>query len=165
MGNSVGGLSDYWELFEREPLAQGGCIWDWVDQSFVEHTPGRAYVVCLWRRLRRGRYPSDKSFCCNGLVNSDRTPHPHLQEVKAVYRNIKSDMVSADPLTLDVRNWHFFTDLDRFDMAWRLVTPEGRIMADGVRRIKCAPGETAKVVLPVSNCLMTVRICISMSTG
>ncbi len=146
MGNSVGGLSDYWELFEREPLAQGGCIWDWVDQSFVEHTPDGRMWYAYGGDYGAADIPSDKSFCCNGLVNSDRTPHPHLQEVKAVYRNIKSDMVSADPLTLDVRNWHFFTDLDRFDMAWRLVTPEGRIMADGVRRIKCAPGETAKVV-------------------
>ena len=36
MGNSVGGLKDYWDVFESEPMAQGGCIWDWVDQSFRE---------------------------------------------------------------------------------------------------------------------------------
>lgn len=36
MGNSVGGLKEYWDVFENEPMAQGGCVWDWVDQSFRE---------------------------------------------------------------------------------------------------------------------------------
>ena len=29
-------MKEYWEVFENEPMAQGGCIWDWVDQSFRE---------------------------------------------------------------------------------------------------------------------------------
>lgn len=33
MGNSSGGLWDYWMIFEKERLLQGGCIWDWVDQG------------------------------------------------------------------------------------------------------------------------------------
>ena len=33
MGNSSGNLWDYWMLFEKERLLQGGCIWDWVDQG------------------------------------------------------------------------------------------------------------------------------------
>ena len=33
MGNSSGNLYDYWQLFEKERLLQGGCIWDWVDQG------------------------------------------------------------------------------------------------------------------------------------
>ncbi|MDB4500706.1 DUF4981 domain-containing protein [Akkermansiaceae bacterium] len=33
MGNSSGNLWDYWQLFEKERLLQGGCIWDWVDQG------------------------------------------------------------------------------------------------------------------------------------
>ena len=33
MGNSSGNLYDYWMLFEKEHLLQGGCIWDWADQG------------------------------------------------------------------------------------------------------------------------------------
>src|SRR5690606_19638653 len=33
MGNSSGNLSDYWDLFRRERLLQGGFIWDFVDQG------------------------------------------------------------------------------------------------------------------------------------
>jgi beta-galactosidase len=35
MGNSSGNLADYWKLFRRERLLQGGFIWDWKDQSIL----------------------------------------------------------------------------------------------------------------------------------
>lgn len=42
MGNSSGNLMDYWVLFEKERLLQGGCIWDWVDQGLraTKRPPG-----------------------------------------------------------------------------------------------------------------------------
>ena len=33
MGNSTGNFQQYWDLFESEPWAHGGFIWDWVDQG------------------------------------------------------------------------------------------------------------------------------------
>lgn len=36
MGNSMGGLKDYWDTIERYPVLQGGFIWDWVDQSLIQ---------------------------------------------------------------------------------------------------------------------------------
>lgn len=39
MGNSSGNLWDYWQLFEKERLLQGGCIWDWVDQGLRKTKP------------------------------------------------------------------------------------------------------------------------------
>lgn len=40
MGNSCGGLADYWDLYRENRLAQGGFIWDWRDQGLLqgEHT-------------------------------------------------------------------------------------------------------------------------------
>ncbi len=35
MGNSSGNLVDYWNLFRKEPLLQGGFIWDWKDQGLL----------------------------------------------------------------------------------------------------------------------------------
>ncbi len=35
MGNSCGNLADYWRLFRKEPLLQGGFIWDWKNQSLI----------------------------------------------------------------------------------------------------------------------------------
>lgn len=39
MGNAVGNLFKYWELFEQYPNLQGGFIWDWVDQTVEMPTP------------------------------------------------------------------------------------------------------------------------------
>ena len=44
MGNSVGNLKEYWDVIERYPHLQGGCIWDWVDQGLRRIAPdGRGY--------------------------------------------------------------------------------------------------------------------------
>jgi len=39
MGNSSGNLWDYWMLFEKERLLQGGSIWDWADQGLRKTKP------------------------------------------------------------------------------------------------------------------------------
>lgn len=39
MGNGIGNLDEYWEVYEKYPNLQGGFIWDWVDQSLKMPTP------------------------------------------------------------------------------------------------------------------------------
>ena len=39
MGNSSGGLAEYWDLFESERLLQGGYIWDYIDQGLRAKKP------------------------------------------------------------------------------------------------------------------------------
>ena len=45
MGNSSGGLADYWEIFERERLLQGGFIWDYIDQGIRKTKQAPAVVT------------------------------------------------------------------------------------------------------------------------
>lgn len=33
MGNALGNFKEYWDIFRNYPNAQGGFIWDWIDQS------------------------------------------------------------------------------------------------------------------------------------
>ncbi|MCY1723329.1 discoidin domain-containing protein [Prolixibacteraceae bacterium Z1-6] len=130
MGNSCGGLQDYWNAFEEYPALQGGCIWDWVDQGLREvDEKGRMYYTY------GGDYgtnkPSDNSFCLNGLVNPDRLPNPQLWEVKKVYQNIsiKADDLTAGKFT--IRNKYFFTNLKEFNLVWTVKSAEG-IVAHGM---------------------------------
>lgn len=62
MGNSSGNLADYWEIFRRERLLQGGFIWDWKDQgisrlvqgvSAAEDRSGKAHATRLFGLLSR----------------------------------------------------------------------------------------------------------------
>lgn len=49
----------------------------------------RSVVLELRRGLHSEGVPSFGSFCCNGLVNAVREPHPHLFAVKK-YINISN---------------------------------------------------------------------------
>ncbi|MBQ2508782.1 MAG: hypothetical protein II532_03330 [Bacteroidales bacterium] len=86
MGNSVGGLSDYWDTIDKYPQLQGGFIWDWIDQSFPRYDSlGRFYYAVGGDLGSLPGIGDDDAFCANGLVTSLRQPHAHMEEVKAVY--------------------------------------------------------------------------------
>ncbi len=81
MGNSMGGLKDYWDTIDKYPQLQGGFIWDWVDQAFWKEGWWAAGGDL-------GELPGlkdDDAFCANGILSADRTMHPHAREVQAVY--------------------------------------------------------------------------------
>lgn len=147
MGNSVGGLYDYWQLFESEPLAQGGCVWDWVDQAFAEVDENGK-----WYWAYGGDYgqnmPSDGSFCCNGLVNAAREAHPHLFEVRKVYQYIKTNLVNEKRMEFSVKNWHDFTNLKNFTMHWKVCDEHNNILNSGKQILNCAAHKTTTFSLP-----------------
>jgi beta-galactosidase len=62
MGNSTGNIADYWDLFRKERLLQGGFIWDWKDQGLfkqiqpldaVEDLSGNAITSRLYGSLAK----------------------------------------------------------------------------------------------------------------
>ncbi len=109
MGNSMGGLKDYWDTIDKYPPLQGGFVWDWVDQSFVRHSsqPSAPYGEAtdsaltsnplregLWYAVGGdlGTLPGvehDDAFCANGVVGSLRIPHAHANELQKVYQCLK----------------------------------------------------------------------------
>ena len=117
MGNSMGGLKEYWDTINKYPQLQGGFIWDWVDQSFIiPSTDSRlAGAKCIvpyndsinntlasdqtWYAVGGdlGALPGirdDDAFCANGIVASDRRPHAHASEVQQVYQNLNVQQVT-----------------------------------------------------------------------
>lgn len=147
MGNSVGGLKDYWDLFEKYPKLGGGCIWDWVDQAFVETDTNGNQFFAYGGDYGPANVPSDNSFLCNGLITAVRTPHPALAEVKKVYQNIKCNLVDPSTLTVSVKNWFDFTNLDAYTLTWKVTTPSGKVLKQGTETIKCAPHATEQFSL------------------
>lgn len=85
MGNSMGGLQDYWDTIDKYPQLQGGFIWDWADQSFVTDS-GYAVGGDLGELPGIG---NDDAFCANGIMSGDRKAHAHAAEVQKVYRNLQ----------------------------------------------------------------------------
>lgn len=102
MGNSCGAMHKYTDLAERQPLYQGGFIWDYVDQSlYKKDRYGKWYQAyggdC-------GERPTDYSFSGNGIVHGgDRAPSPKMQEVKYNYQNL-SVVFEGEGFTVVNRN-------------------------------------------------------------
>ena len=147
MGNSGGGLKEYMEVFESEPVVQGGCIWDWVDQSFREVDAHGKWYWAYGGDYGPENIPSFGNFCCNGLVNAIREPHPHLKEVKKAYQYIKCTLKDPKNLTIAIKNWYDFTNLNAYVLKWSIVGDNGKMLAKGEQSIEAAPHATTEVSL------------------
>ena len=157
MGNSCGGMKEYWDVFENEPMAQGGCIWDWVDQSFREVDKDGNWYWTYGGDYGPKDVPSFGNFCCNGLVNAVREPHPHLLEVKKIYQNIKSTLVDKKNLTIRVKNWFDFSDLNEYLLHWSVAGDDGTIVAEGSKEVTCAPHAVVDITLGAVKLPKTLR--------
>ena len=152
MGNSMGGLKEYWDLFRKYPLLQGGCIWDFVDQALrwpVSRSDGATDHVFVFGGDFNDYDPSDASFNCNGIIAADRSLHPHAYEVAYQYRSI---LTSATPEEaregrVKVYNENFFISLDRYVMDWEIVADGRTMLVGSVRNLSVAPQTTETVEL------------------
>ena len=129
MGNSVGNFQDYWDIIEKYDLLQGGCIWEWCDLAIFKPLPnGSGRYLAYGGDF--GDFPNDGNFCCDGLLQPDRRPNPHLHEVKKVYQNVKIAAVDLPSGRIRIHNGFFFTNLDQFEIGWELRN-EGAIPYEG----------------------------------
>ena len=119
MGNSCGGLSNYWDTIYKYPQLQGGCIWDWVDQGLLtKDAQGNEFYA--YGGDFGENVPSDGNFCINGLVDPDRKPHPQLAEVKKVYQPIKIEMVDWKKGEYRIINRFDFSNLNEYYLSCML---------------------------------------------
>lgn len=121
MGNSVGNLQDYWEVIEKYKVLQGGFIWDWVDQGLLTQNGNGTEYYAYGGDFGAAHLPHDLNFCANGLLGSDRLPHPALYEVKKVYQYISFQLIDAEKLSIRIHNKYDFTNLNNFDFSWELL--------------------------------------------
>ena len=143
MGNSSGGLKEYWELIRKYPKYQGGYIWDFVDQA-LHRKPNAKMLTASLDELNKvanlpypelnkidytygGDYnsydPSDNNFNCNGIIGPDRQLNPHAYEVAYQYQNIwaRAKGNLAETKTIEVYNENFFRDLSAYRLKWVLM--------------------------------------------
>lgn len=142
MGNSLGNFQEYWDIIEKYPILQGGCIWDWVDQGFAAQTDdGRKYWTYGGDYGENGT-PSDGNFCINGVVYPDRSVKPQTEEMGKVYQNIKFLDFDKQTSTVKIRNDFSFTNLDKYDFYY-IIRDHGKEVYRGkIENIHAAPGKT-----------------------
>lgn len=143
MGNSMGGFKEYWDMIRKYPKYQGGFIWDFVDQGLrVKNKQGKT-IYAYGGDF--GRYPaSDHNFNNNGIVNPDRKPNPHANEVRYYYQNIWATAKDLKAGEVEVYNENFFKSLDDVELQWTLES-EGKVLANG-RNALDVPAQQKRVV-------------------
>jgi beta-galactosidase len=120
MGNSNGGLADYYAAFERHDALQGGFVWEWVDHGIRRTDAGGREYWAYGGDF--GDEPNDANFCADGLVWPDRTPHPGLHELRYLARPVGVEHLGDGRFRVSSRL--DFEGLDRFRGTW--ATSDGR---------------------------------------
>ncbi len=163
MGNSNGGLTDYFDAFEKHRGLQGGFIWEWVDHGILingdnafptlnddlkaSKTPFWAYGGDF------GDEPNDANFVCDGLVWPDRKPHPALWEFKHLAQPVGLRVLDVARGEIEISNKNDFTDLSYLRGEWE-IRSDGETLARGeIPILKTAPqtSENIKLQLPQLN--------------
>lgn len=144
MGNSCGAMHKYIELMSREPLYQGGFIWDFIDQSIRKKdrygNDFQAYGGDFDER------PNDLNFCGNGLLYGDRTPTPKLQTVKFNYQGIVAEVTDK---SVKIKNKNLFTPSSDYDCVVILEKNGAQIAAKPLKT-NVGPLREKEYQLPVS---------------
>ncbi len=150
MGNSVGGLQDYWDVIESYDQLQGGCIWDWVDQTIVQYDKNKktTWYAAGGDLGSLDGIEDDDSFCVNGLITSDRKPHHHLAEVKKVYQNVKVKPVDLEKGIYEIKNWFSFTSLSELEGSYTIYTNEKRLQSNSIN-LSAMPGESQRITISI----------------
>jgi beta-galactosidase len=145
MGNSNGGLADYWEAFRTLPGLQGGFIWDWVDQGIRKERDGIAY----WAYGGDfGDTPNDLDFCINGLVWPDRSVHPAMEECRKLQQPVEFLWTEPEKGLFRVTNGYDFRSLQHLTCYWSAALDGNEKIAGEFSLPALSPGSSAEVELP-----------------
>ena len=129
MGNSTGNFQDYWNVIEKYKSLQGGFIWDWVDQGLRTKDENGVEFFAYGGDFGTDM-PTDGNFCANGIVGSDRKPHPAYYEIKKVYQNVKIKAIEGKIGDVKISNKNIFLNLKGFNIKWDLIS-DGKTISRG----------------------------------
>ncbi|MDO5112774.1 MAG: glycoside hydrolase family 2 TIM barrel-domain containing protein [Planctomycetia bacterium] len=183
MGNSTGNFDLFWD-FAFDPAIkhyQGGYIWDWVDQGIrtaipadgkmpmAHHVPATEAAKSFMAYGGDFGYvgvPSDDNFCCNGLISSDRTEHPGLEQVKFCQQPVKTTLISLENgiLKLNVKNRFDFIDLSDLQMQWRVTNLSEPVKIDCPNLPAQESGEVTIDISSVKAKYITVEFVLRNNT-
>jgi len=130
MGNSAGGMKEYWDQIRRLPKFQGGHVWDFVDQGIRSKSKITGNEIFAYGG-DFGRFPaSDNNFCVNGMISPDRVPNPHAYEIKYCYQNIWATMKNAANGEIEILNENFFAPISNTVLKYQILA-NGSNIAEG----------------------------------
>lgn len=148
MGNSTGGMKDYWDVIRAHKSLLGGHIWDWKDQGLAKYDEHGVKSWGYGGDYERDTDPNSGNFCCNGIVSPDGTPKPAMWTCKYVYQPIEFAMVDKDVLRVSLKNRNFHRTTRGYAYSWEIKDETG-VLQSGVLEVPAMlPGESVEVMVP-----------------
>ncbi len=148
MGNSCGGLKDYWDTIYAWPGLQGGFIWDWIEQGIRKTDPHTGQEFWAYGG-DFGDEPNDVNFCCNGMIMPDRSVKPQMYEFKKLAQPVWITAGNLAKGEIHVFQADYFRSLKWLTLCWR-VEVDGIVVQRGEEApLDLAPQTGALVRLAV----------------
>jgi beta-galactosidase len=138
MGNSCGNLKEYWEPSYSLPRAQGGFVWDWVDQGFLKKDKNGKQFIANSGDLNDPRSEPYVGF--DGMVLADRTPQPELTEYKYIIQPLKVTLSDLNSGKVKILNHYEFSNLNILDGEWEIIENGRQIQKGVIGKIDLNPG-------------------------
>ncbi|SDR70547.1 beta-galactosidase [Polaribacter sp. KT25b] len=146
MGNSIGGLGEYWDLINSKKNLIGGFIWDIKDQGLVKKDKNGKDFFAYGGDF--GDYPNAGNFCINGVFSADGKPNPHAWEVKYIHQpfNFKAvDIKNGEVLAINHLNK---TNLNEYDVRWTLSENGKEIQSGFLQNIDVRASSSSALNIP-----------------
>lgn len=128
MGNSPGLLYEYWRYIYSHPTFVGGFIWEFKNHGIYKDGT----------YLYGGDFDDANNaynFCLDGMLRSDSTPKPSLNEAKNVLSPVWAEL---DNDSISILNTNDFKSLNCLDITWELAE-EYNVIKSGKLDINTPP--------------------------
>lgn len=146
MGNSSGNFKEYWDIFRSEPRAQGGYIWDWVDQGLIKSDVKYGNVWSYGGDF--GDTINSNNFCLNGIVFPDRSPKPAMKTIKYIQQPIQFRL---EKNKLSITNEYLFQTINLKNIQWSVLQAGIEVFVAKLDDSELPPRETTVIELPIKD--------------
>lgn len=118
MGNSLGSLDKYIELFKNNKRLIGGFIWEFCEHGFRRKDENGQEWFAYGGDF--GDEPNDAQFCIDGIVDSNHNPRPNMLEFKKLVQPVEIKLVSDANYKVQIKNAYYFSTLEHLYAVWTL---------------------------------------------
>jgi len=151
MGNSMGNVREYFDLYEKYPRLTGEFIWDFKDQGLLTtDASGKEYYAYGGDF---GDNPNDGNFCINGLVRPDWSLTAKAYNTKKIYqplefkkvKHTESANIEDSKISFLLKNKMGYLPSTTYDINYEIMWENGEVLQKGTIDANVAAGDSATV--------------------
>ena len=146
MGNAMGNVREFFNLYEKYPALTGEFIWDWKDQGLKMPVPNSNKGETYWAYGGDfGDNPNDDSFCTNGVIFADFTISAKSYNTKKIYQPV--DFRQKNNRQYVLKSKLAFANTADYDITYSLLEDGKVISTMPLNGIVLAAGDSAQITI------------------